>query len=160
MLKRVDEPYVAGARRWSKLRTRDTAEVLVGAVTGNLQRPNRLILAVPDPDVGLIVAGGTSTLSDGQAAEIAALLQPPTGPHPWPTLIPAGRSGVWGGEPLEVALVDPTLIVEVLADTAQERGHWRHVVRYIRARPDLTASEIQPIPTPDRTGASPESARP
>jgi hypothetical protein len=62
-----------------------------------------------------------------------------------PTVIPAGRSGVWGGEPLEVTLVDPSLVVEVLADTAQERGHWRHVVRYIRARPDLTAAELDPV---------------
>ena len=77
VLKRVNEPYVAGARRWSKLRSRDTAEVLVGAVTGTLQRPNRLILAVPDPDAGLIVAGGTSTLSDAQAAEVA-----PSSSHP------------------------------------------------------------------------------
>ena len=145
VLKRVDEPYVAGIRRWSKLRSRDTAEVLVGAVTGTLQRPNRLILAVPDPEAGLIVAGGTSTLSDAQAAEVAAFLQPPTGPHPWPTVIPAGRGGVWSGEPLEVTLVDPTLVVEVQADTAQQRGHWRHVLRYLRVRPDLTAAELDPV---------------
>jgi hypothetical protein len=29
-------------------------------------------------------------------------------------VIPAGRSGVWGGEPLEVTLVDPTLVIEVV----------------------------------------------
>jgi ATP-dependent DNA ligase len=133
ILKRVDEPYIAGVRRWSKLRSRDTAEVLVGAVTGTLERPNRLILAVPDPHAGLIVAGGTSTLADAQAAEVAAFLQPPSGPHPWPTVIPADRSGVWGGEPLEITLVAPILVVEVLADTAQEHGRWRHVLRCIRA---------------------------
>src|SRR3954447_8649182 len=110
VLKRVDEPYVAGVRRWSKLRSRDTAVVLVGAVTGTLARPNRLILAVSDPDRGLIVAGGTSALSDAQAAEVAAFLHAPSGPHPWPTVLPAGRSGVWGGEPLEVTLAEPTLV--------------------------------------------------
>jgi ATP-dependent DNA ligase len=146
ILKRVDEPYAAGVRRWSKLRHRDSAEVLVGAVTGTLQRPTRLILALPDPDTpgGLLVAGGTSTLTDAQAAEVAAFLRPPTEPHPWPTVLPAGRSGIWGGEPIQVTLVDPTLVVEVLADTAQAHGHWRHVVRYLRARPDLTAAELDP----------------
>jgi ATP-dependent DNA ligase len=84
VLKRIDEPYVAGVRRWSKLRSRDTAEVLVAAVTGTQQRPNRLILAVHDPEAGLIVGGGTSTLSDAQAAEVAAFLQPPSEPHSCP----------------------------------------------------------------------------
>src|SRR3954447_17159317 len=50
VLKRVDEPYVPGRLRWSKLRSRDTVEALVGAITGSFDRPNRLILAVPDPD--------------------------------------------------------------------------------------------------------------
>jgi ATP-dependent DNA ligase len=144
ILKRVDEPYLGDLRRWSKLRHRDSAEVLVGAITGTLRRPNRLILAIPDPDAPgeLIVAGGTSTLTDTQAAEVAALVRSPTEPHPWPTVLPAGRSGVWGGEPTEITLVDPTLVVEVLADTAQTHGHCRHVVRYLRARPDLTAAEL------------------
>jgi ATP-dependent DNA ligase len=142
VLKQVEEPYVAGVRRWSKLRSRDTAEVVVGAVTGTLERPNRLILGVPDRGRRLIVAGGTSTLNGAQAAEVAAFLQPPAGPHPWPTVIPAGRSGVWGGEPLEVTLAEPTLVIEILGDTAQQHGHWRHVVRYVRVRPDLHPSEI------------------
>jgi ATP-dependent DNA ligase len=144
IIKRVDEPYVGEMRRWSKLRHRDSAEALVGAVTGTLQRPHRLILAIPDahtPD-GLLVAGGTSTLTDSQALEVAAFLRPPIGSHPWPTVLPAGGGGVWGGEPIEVTLVDPTLVVEVLADTAQAHGHWRHVVRYLRARPDLSAAEL------------------
>jgi hypothetical protein len=41
-----------------------------------------------------------------------------------------------------VTLVEPALVVEVLADTAQQHGHWRHVVRYVRPRPDLTAAEL------------------
>ena len=47
---------------------------------------------------------------------MAAFLRPPTGPHPWPTVMPGGGSGVWGGEPIEVTLVEPSLVVEVLAD--------------------------------------------
>jgi ATP-dependent DNA ligase len=41
ILKRVDEPYLGDLRRWYKLRHRDSAEVLVGAITGSLRRPNR-----------------------------------------------------------------------------------------------------------------------
>jgi ATP-dependent DNA ligase len=101
VLKRVDEPYVGGVRRWSKLRHRDTAEVLVGAVTGSVEQPARLIVPVPvpvpDPDTdhGLIVAGGTSLVSRAQSAEVAAFLRPPSQPHPWPTVIPGGHSRVW-----------------------------------------------------------------
>jgi ATP-dependent DNA ligase len=146
VLKRVGDPYLGGLRRWSKLRHRDTAEVLVGAVTGSMEQPNRLILAVPDPDTegGLIVAGGTGMLSPAQSAEVATFLRPPVKPHPWPTVIPGGRSGVWGGEPLEVTLVDPTLVVEVLADSGQQHGHWRHVVRYVRVRPELHSDGLLP----------------
>jgi ATP-dependent DNA ligase len=148
VLKRVDEPYLGGQRRWFKLRHRETVEVLVGAVTGALDRPDRLILALPDPhlDGGLIVAGGTSALTPVQSSELAALLRVPTSQHPWPTVLPAGRSGVWGEGPLEVTLVDPTLVVEVLADTAHQHGHWRHVVRYLRPRPDLTEQDCRPLP--------------
>jgi len=33
-----------------KLRTRHTAEAIVGAITGTLGAPDRLILALPGPD--------------------------------------------------------------------------------------------------------------
>ncbi len=149
VVKGLADPYVGGSRRWRKLRTRDTVEVLVGAVTGTLDRPDRLILAVPAPDGGLVVAGGTGRLSPAQAREVAALLRPPAGPpappHPWPTLLPAGRAGVWAaGGDLEVTLVAPTLVVEVLADTAHEYGRWRHLTRFVRLRPELHPSEISP----------------
>jgi hypothetical protein len=55
-------------------------------------------------------------------------------------------------------LTGSTLVVEVLADTAQQHGHWRHVVRYVRPRPDLTGAELDPghITTESRpSGAAP-----
>jgi hypothetical protein len=53
------------------------------------------------------------------------------------TVLPVGRSGVWGDKPLE-----PTLVVEVLADTAHQHRHWRHVVRYVRCRSELKGVDL------------------
>ena len=145
VLKRVDEPYVA-ARRWRKYRTRDSLELLVGAVTGSLRRPERLILGYVDEAGALVVAGGTSALSDAQAGEVAALLRAPTASHPWPEVLPSGGTGVWGREPVSVTLVDPVLVVEVLADTSTQGSHLRHVARFLRLRPELHPSEISPWP--------------
>jgi Prolyl oligopeptidase family len=51
---------------------------------------------------------------------------PPARPHPWPSVIPAGRAGVGGGGgDLQVTVVDPTVVVEVFDDTAREYGRWR-----------------------------------
>jgi len=142
VLKRLADPYRPGVRGWRKYRSRHTTEVLVGAVTGRLDHPDRLVLALPSPD-GLQVVGGTVALTDTQARDVGALLRPPPGQHPWPTTLPSGRTGVWGTGPLEVTLADPALIVEVSVDTAGPPP-WRHLVRFVRARPDLAAGDLGP----------------
>ena len=60
--KRVDQTYRAGARRWRKVRTRITAEAVVGGVLGPLDAPDALILGRPDDRGRLRVAGRTSVL--------------------------------------------------------------------------------------------------
>jgi ATP-dependent DNA ligase len=82
VIKALNEAYLPGRRAWFKLRTRATAEAIVGAVTGTLTAPDRLILALPGPGGTLIVAGGTAPLNPRQSRETAALLRPPTRPHP------------------------------------------------------------------------------
>lgn len=52
-------------------------------------------------------------------------------------------AGVTQGK-LRVVRVEPSLVVEVDADAAYEHGHWRHLTRLIRVRPDLSADEIEP----------------
>ena len=47
-----------------------------------------------------------------------------------------------GGRRLPVTRVDPTLVVEIHADSAFEYGRWRHLTRYIRLRPDLTPAQV------------------
>ncbi|MFK4070471.1 hypothetical protein [Streptomyces sp. NPDC029674] len=34
-------------------------------------------------------------------------------------------------------LVEPALVAEIMVDTAQERGSWRHPLRFARIRDDL-----------------------
>ena len=60
--KGLAQPYRGGARDWLKYRYRDSIDVIVGAITGSLSHPERLILGLYD-DAGLQVVGGTSALS-------------------------------------------------------------------------------------------------
>ncbi|MET8013503.1 hypothetical protein ABZU86_16725 [Streptomyces sp. NPDC005271] len=54
-------------------------------------------------------------------------------PHPAPSL---------GREPLDPILVIPDLVAEVSADTAIDRGAWRHPVRFVRPRLDVTVADV------------------
>ena len=141
VVKGLADRYQSGHRGWVKVRVRETVEVIVGAVTGTLVTPDRLVLGLYDAAGQLSVAGGTAPLSPRQRAQLTVLLQPPRVPHPWPTELPQGRMGHFGGGRLEVALVEP-FVVEVSADRSFEFGRWRHVTRFVRARPDLAPSEV------------------
>jgi ATP-dependent DNA ligase len=144
VIKGLGQRYLPGRRVWLKLRTRSTNEAVVGAVTGTLSHPDRLILGLYDRGV-LIVAGSTAPLRPSQQREVATLLEPPVaGEHPWPADLPSGRMGVFGGpRRLPVLLVGPTLVVEIAADSAFDHGHWRHLTRYARVRPDLDPADIK-----------------
>jgi ATP-dependent DNA ligase len=144
VVKGLASRYEPGRRGWLKVRVRHTAEAIVGAVTGSLDEPERLVLGYYDNAGALIVAGSTSPLSARQRATIAPLLRAPGGPHPWPTEMPTGRLGHYGRDRITVKLVDPTLVVEVSADNAYEHGRWRHLTRFVRARPDLTPDDVTP----------------
>ena len=144
VIKGLGERYQPGRRGWLKLRTRSTAEAVVGAITGTLAKPDRLVLGLYDRGV-LIIAGGTAPLHPAQAREVAPLLEPVAKgeEHPWPPDIPSGRMGVFGGpRRLPVQLVRPTLVVEIHADSAFEYSKWRHLTRFVRNRADLDPMEI------------------
>lgn len=83
----------------------------------------------------LRVAGSTGELTAAHRKELAGVLVAATSPHPWPTQLTFG----WGGsrDKVEVVLVEPTVTVEVLADTARDGGRWRHVTRYVRVRVEV-----------------------
>jgi hypothetical protein len=96
-------------------------------------------------DGELVVVGRTSPLSPRQADELAAVLTPAGPGHPWPDRIGTGR---FGGGRLSVPLtrVEPDLVVEVSADAALQAGVFRHPLRYVRLRPDLSPADVEPIP--------------
>jgi len=85
--KRLDQPYRAGARAWHKLRTRVTAEAVVGGVIGPADAPRELILGRFDDGDRLRIAGRTTRLSPTASARLAELLHPAAA-HPWPDTLP------------------------------------------------------------------------
>lgn len=147
--KGLDQPYEPGRRRWLKYRVRNTHEVVLGAVTGNLAAPGRLVLGRYDPGGELVVVGGTGDLKPAQVRMLDGLLTEPSDGHPWPTALPAGRMGHFGGGRVPVTLVEP-LVVEVAADQSFEHDKWRHIVRFVRPRPDLTVDEVPGTASGDR----------
>ena len=99
VIKPLGDPYQPGKRGWLKLRLRHTVEAIVGAVTGPLHAPTRLVLALPGKGGRLVVAGATTALTPAQAREVSALLRPPIARHPWPPELPAGRMGAFARDP-------------------------------------------------------------
>ena len=88
--KRLDQPYRPGVRGWQKLRTRLTAEAVVGGVIGPLDAPRVLLLGRHDHDGQFHLVGRTTELAPAGRDAVAALLHPHTGPaHPWPNPLPS-----------------------------------------------------------------------
>jgi ATP-dependent DNA ligase len=147
VIKGLAQLYRPDARAWLKLKSRRSEEAIVGAIIGTLGRPERLILGLPNSDGTLVIAGGTGPLRPGQQRDLAALLRPPSGPHPWPAELPAGMTGVFNGRRrLPVVLVEPELVVEIAADAAREYGRWRHVVRQLFIRAELQPDDLSASP--------------
>ena len=135
--------YAPGRREWLKVKSWETTEVIAGGVIGPIERPSQLV-AGRYRDGELVVVGRTSPLSPRQSAELAAVLTPAGGDHPWPERIGTGR---FGGGRLSVVLtrVDPAVVVEVSADAALQAGVFRHPLRFVRVRPDLEPGDLPPV---------------
>jgi len=130
--KGMGDPYMPNQRGWVKVKIRDTADALVGAVVGTIERPQRLVLGRL-VEGQLRIVGSTGDLRAVQQAEVAALLVLAQ-EHPWPTKLMLG----WGTrERTPIVRVEPLVTVEVLADHAVDAGRWRHTTRFLRTRPDL-----------------------
>ena len=69
--KRLDEAYRPGGRTWRKIRTRNTAEAVVGGVLGSLIQPEALIVGCRDGHGRLHVSGRTTPLSPAAQSEAA-----------------------------------------------------------------------------------------
>jgi hypothetical protein len=93
------------------------------------------------------VAGVTLPLATMQAQHMAVILEPYTGGDPWWGSPQLSISG-FGTDPVPAYAVKQTVIVEVQADTASERGQWRHPTRYLRHRPELSVRDLSRLPGP------------
>ena len=130
-------PTGPGLRGWQKLRTRITAEAVIGGVTGTVHAPQELILGRHDHAGRLRIAGRTTALRPSTAARLGALLEQQA--HAWPERLPAHR---WGAPRTPYTRVRPDLIVEVSADLALDGLRWRRPSRFVRLRADLHPDDL------------------
>jgi ATP-dependent DNA ligase len=92
VIKSASGRYRAGRGDWIKVKNRQSVEVIVGAVTGSIDRPSAVIGGVLRAG-DLVVVGRTAELTRAQADELAAALTPAGGEHPWPDEIGTGVFG-------------------------------------------------------------------
>ncbi|WP_331736125.1 ATP-dependent DNA ligase (plasmid) [Streptomyces xanthophaeus] len=141
MIKESGSRYRPGERGWLKLRTRMSAEGIIGAVTGSVHAPRGLLLGRLDAAGRLRLVARSTPLSRTATAELGAVLRPAGAEHPW-----WGRefSAGWGTkELLTFQPVVPDLVAEVDTDTALDLGRHRHPVRYLRLRGDMAAGDVR-----------------
>jgi ATP-dependent DNA ligase len=126
---------------WVKVRTRNTAEAIIGGVFGTLERPGALILGRHDDRGRLRVVGRSTMLSPASRHELGKRLVP-AAEHEWGTTIWSGRFGQLPSEPVPFTPVRPEVVVELEVDSAFELGRWRHPVRFCRVRTDLNPRDL------------------
>lgn len=140
-------PYSPGERGWERLPVRDSVECVVGAVTGTLGAPRRLILGVPEADGSLRLVGATNELTLPQSRRMRSLLAPADHSHPWASLPLTDVPGWPDGD--ATTLVSPAAVVEVAAGEPTPTGRWTEPRELIRSRPELRPDDVGPL-RPDR----------
>jgi ATP-dependent DNA ligase len=142
-----DQPYLPGRRGWRNIRSRNTAEAILAAVTGLVPHPNALLLGRYTTAGRLRLVARTTPLRLAHRRELGALLAPAGPGHPWWTM---RLTTQWGSrEPLTFTCVRPDLVVEFLGDTAIDGGCWRHPVQPQRVRADLLPGDVPLFGTGD-----------
>ncbi|MFJ8086260.1 hypothetical protein ACIQ6Y_37555 [Streptomyces sp. NPDC096205] len=140
MIRGSAQRYLLGARALYKVRRRDTTEAVIGAITGSLARPQTLVLGRLDEAGVLRPVARSTPLHPDATRQLAEHLVPAAPGHPWEGV---RFTTSWGSRtPLDVILVEPLLVAEIVADTAQERGAWRHPERLARLRHDVTVDDV------------------
>ena len=142
VVKHREHGYHPRRRSWFKVRTRTTADAVVGGVIGPLNAPEALLLGLPDGRGRLRVAGRTGPLTLPARRELGTLLVPPRQGHPWPEQIPSSRFGQLPGDLVDYTPTEPLLVVEVDADVCFEHDRWRHPTGFRRVRGDLQPADL------------------
>ena len=140
VVKAADSKYTPDRRTWIKVKSRETTEVLIGGVTGSLDRPDTIVAGLVRAGE-LHVVGRSTPLTKTQADALAAALTPAGPDHPWPDVISSSRFGA-SRDKVQLIKVEPLLVVEMSADAALQAGGYRHPLRFIRLRFDLTPQDL------------------
>ncbi|MFI6129480.1 ATP-dependent DNA ligase [Micromonospora sp. NPDC051141] len=153
VVKDLTSRYTPGQAGWLKLKSRTTTEAIIAGVTGTVATPGSLLLGRLDARGRLRYVARTHPLGAAQRGEVAGMLQPALGAHPWPAPLP----GAWTGQlanrrPLPYVPVHPSVVAEVEVDLAYEHGRWRHHSRFVRIRAELEPAEL-PLWSPNGLAA-------
>jgi ATP-dependent DNA ligase len=136
--KRADQPYLPGARGWTKVKHRKTADCVVGGyrVAKNDDGVASLLLGVYDDEGTLHYLGHTSSFKAKERREIRDLLRPLEGEESFAGgRAPGGQSRWSAGKDTAWVPVRPALVCEVAFDRIQS-GRIRHAATFLRWRPD------------------------
>lgn len=144
VVKAAASAYREGKRDWWKVKHYRTTEAIIGGVTGSTSAPQTLILGRYSERGRLRVVGQTSVLPTSARQECGRLLRSAGDDHPWPAHFQAAWiSGSWRiKERSQYMRVVPDVVAEIAVDSAAEHGRWRHSVRFMRIRADLTPEDV------------------
>lgn len=150
VIKPAASRYDPGANLWMKVRVRDSAEFIIGGVTGSLERPVTLLLGRFDDHGSFRFVGQTHPVKAEHRRDLVGALRGlsfrgPGAGHPWPCPLPAGWTGNFAmRQPVEFIPVEPTVVAEVGVDTALDGpfGRLRHRGRLLRVRLDLHPADV------------------
>ena len=140
VVKGADSLYTPGHRTWIKVKSRETVEVIIGAITGSLERPDTVIAGLYRSGV-LRIVGKSTPLTRTQSRELGALITAAGSEHPWPDEVSPSRFGS-ASDKIRLVKVEPVVVAEVLADNALQAGAYRHPLRFVRPRCDLTPEDL------------------
>ncbi|WP_247044547.1 ATP-dependent DNA ligase [Arthrobacter rhizosphaerae] len=142
VVKGAGQSYQAGVRQWFKVKRRESVDVVCGAVIGPMDRPQYIVAGLP-VEGQLRIVGRSTPLTAKAGLELAAYLHRPQSPHPWPEVITETILNRFSKDkgPVALTLVEP-LMVEISADVAWTGNAFRHAVRYVRPRPELSPDDV------------------
>ncbi|MDV2980532.1 UNVERIFIED_CONTAM: ATP-dependent DNA ligase [Actinomycetes bacterium ARC8] len=142
VVKSAAQSYQGGVRQWFKVKRRQSLDVVCAAVIGPMDRPQHVVAGLP-VEGQLRIVGRSTVLPAKTSRELAAYLHPQQGPHPWPEVITETTLNRFSKDkgPVALTLVEP-LVVEISADIAWTGNAFRHAIRYLRPRPELSPADV------------------
>jgi hypothetical protein len=114
-------------------------------VIGTRSSPQEVVAGLAI-DGELRIVGRTTLLSASARRALTPWLAPPAGKHPWPVQVPRtalARFHATGRDVVELTLVEP-IVVEVRAGVGWDGHGFRHLLRFLRVRPDAEVESTKP----------------